>query len=171
MSSSPCPFDPPISMWLKSIVQNTGRSQSSFPNLYNTIGQFECETWNNCPTYTCRAVTTTLHFLFPFMHVYIFCSCVSICHSSFFQYVSLLRPPITDSSAPGADIIDKVEWKQVKYHFKTNKFLCYLRPLYENTVTQTFARKMKSNAWEIEREREARKVTSLVVQCADISTK
>ncbi|XP_055314894.1 serine/threonine-protein phosphatase rdgC [Sitodiplosis mosellana] len=29
------------------------------------------------------------------------------------KYVSLLRPPITDSSAPGADIIDKVEWKQV----------------------------------------------------------
>lgn len=28
--------------------------------------------------------------------------------------MSLLRPPITDSNAPGADIIDKVEWKQVK---------------------------------------------------------
>lgn len=30
-----------------------------------------------------------------------------------FQYVSLLRPPVTESTAPGADIIDKVEWKQV----------------------------------------------------------
>lgn len=30
-----------------------------------------------------------------------------------FQYVSLLRPPITESTAPGAEIIDKVEWKQV----------------------------------------------------------
>nr|XP_029721777.1 serine/threonine-protein phosphatase rdgC-like isoform X2 [Aedes albopictus] len=29
------------------------------------------------------------------------------------KYVSLLRPPITESSAPGAEIIDKVEWKQV----------------------------------------------------------
>ncbi|KAK5643890.1 hypothetical protein RI129_007735 [Pyrocoelia pectoralis] len=29
------------------------------------------------------------------------------------KYVSLLRPPITDSTAPGAEIIDKVEWKQV----------------------------------------------------------
>uniref|UniRef100_A0A336KR11 Serine/threonine-protein phosphatase n=1 Tax=Culicoides sonorensis TaxID=179676 RepID=A0A336KR11_CULSO len=29
------------------------------------------------------------------------------------KYVSLLRPPITDSSQPGAEIIDKVEWKQV----------------------------------------------------------
>ncbi|XP_044729651.1 serine/threonine-protein phosphatase rdgC [Chrysoperla carnea] len=29
------------------------------------------------------------------------------------KYVSLLRPPITESSAPGADVIDKVEWKQV----------------------------------------------------------
>lgn len=34
---------------------------------------------------------------------------------NFVKYVSLLRPPITESSAPGADIIDKVEWKQVKY--------------------------------------------------------
>ncbi|XP_058465833.1 serine/threonine-protein phosphatase rdgC [Malaya genurostris] len=29
------------------------------------------------------------------------------------KYISLLRPPITESSAPGAEIIDKVEWKQV----------------------------------------------------------
>ncbi|XP_053684509.1 serine/threonine-protein phosphatase rdgC [Sabethes cyaneus] len=29
------------------------------------------------------------------------------------KYVSILRPPITESSAPGAEIIDKVEWKQV----------------------------------------------------------
>ncbi|XP_057659021.1 serine/threonine-protein phosphatase rdgC isoform X1 [Diorhabda carinulata] len=29
------------------------------------------------------------------------------------RYVSLLRPPLTDSSAPGAEVIDKVEWKQV----------------------------------------------------------
>ncbi|KAK4887062.1 hypothetical protein RN001_003333 [Aquatica leii] len=29
------------------------------------------------------------------------------------KYVSLLRPPITDSTAPGAELIDKVEWKQV----------------------------------------------------------
>ncbi|GLV35149.1 retinal degeneration C [Carabus blaptoides fortunei] len=29
------------------------------------------------------------------------------------KYVSLLRPPITESSAPGAEMIDKVEWKQV----------------------------------------------------------
>ncbi|XP_077292785.1 retinal degeneration C [Arctopsyche grandis] len=29
------------------------------------------------------------------------------------KYVSLLRPPITESSAPGAEVIDKVEWKQV----------------------------------------------------------
>jgi serine/threonine-protein phosphatase with EF-hand domain len=33
---------------------------------------------------------------------------------SLFQYASLLRPPISDSSAPGAELIDKVEWKQVK---------------------------------------------------------
>jgi serine/threonine-protein phosphatase with EF-hand domain len=32
---------------------------------------------------------------------------------SLFQYASLLRPPISDSSAPGAELIDKVEWKQV----------------------------------------------------------
>lgn len=38
---------------------------------------------------------------------------------SFFQYVSLLRPPITESSAPGADIIDKVEWKQVNTYIKS----------------------------------------------------
>jgi hypothetical protein len=31
-----------------------------------------------------------------------------------FQYVSLLRPPVTESSAPGADLIDKLEWKQVR---------------------------------------------------------
>ncbi|XP_050498182.1 serine/threonine-protein phosphatase rdgC isoform X2 [Diabrotica virgifera virgifera] len=29
------------------------------------------------------------------------------------RYVSLLRPPLTDSSAPGAEVIDKLEWKQV----------------------------------------------------------
>lgn len=29
------------------------------------------------------------------------------------KYVSLLRPPITESTAPGAELIDKVEWKQV----------------------------------------------------------
>ncbi|KRT80131.1 HLH domain-containing protein [Oryctes borbonicus] len=29
------------------------------------------------------------------------------------KYTSLLRPPITDSNAPGAELIDKVEWKQV----------------------------------------------------------
>ncbi|XP_021924335.1 serine/threonine-protein phosphatase rdgC isoform X2 [Zootermopsis nevadensis] len=29
------------------------------------------------------------------------------------KYVSLLRPPITESSAPGAELIDKLEWKQV----------------------------------------------------------
>ncbi|KAB0798853.1 hypothetical protein PPYR_06733 [Photinus pyralis] len=29
------------------------------------------------------------------------------------KYISLLRPPITDSTAPGAELIDKVEWKQV----------------------------------------------------------
>ncbi|XP_317894.5 serine/threonine-protein phosphatase rdgC isoform X2 [Anopheles gambiae] len=29
------------------------------------------------------------------------------------KYISLLRPPITESTAPGAEIIDKVEWKQV----------------------------------------------------------
>uniref|UniRef100_A0AAR5PRS6 Serine/threonine-protein phosphatase n=1 Tax=Dendroctonus ponderosae TaxID=77166 RepID=A0AAR5PRS6_DENPD len=29
------------------------------------------------------------------------------------KYVSLLRPPLCDSSAPGADAINKVEWKQV----------------------------------------------------------
>ncbi|CAH1104062.1 unnamed protein product [Psylliodes chrysocephalus] len=29
------------------------------------------------------------------------------------RYVSLLRPPLTDSNAPGAEVIDKVEWKQV----------------------------------------------------------
>jgi len=31
-----------------------------------------------------------------------------------FQYVSLLRPPVTESSAPGAELIDKLEWKQVR---------------------------------------------------------
>ncbi|XP_033608123.1 serine/threonine-protein phosphatase rdgC [Cryptotermes secundus] len=29
------------------------------------------------------------------------------------KYVSLLRPPVTESSAPGAELIDKLEWKQV----------------------------------------------------------
>lgn len=29
------------------------------------------------------------------------------------QYVSLLRPPVIESSAAGAEAIDKVEWKQV----------------------------------------------------------
>nr|XP_022902059.1 serine/threonine-protein phosphatase rdgC-like [Onthophagus taurus] len=29
------------------------------------------------------------------------------------KYVSVLRPPVSDSSAPGANKIDKVEWKQV----------------------------------------------------------
>lgn len=30
------------------------------------------------------------------------------------KYVSILRPPITmDSTAPGSEAIDKVEWKQV----------------------------------------------------------
>ncbi|XP_030767098.1 serine/threonine-protein phosphatase rdgC [Sitophilus oryzae] len=29
------------------------------------------------------------------------------------KYVSLLRPPLGDSSAPGAEAIDKLEWKQV----------------------------------------------------------
>ncbi|XP_055528213.1 serine/threonine-protein phosphatase rdgC isoform X2 [Wyeomyia smithii] len=29
------------------------------------------------------------------------------------KYVSLLRPPLTSSTAPGAEVIDKVEWKQV----------------------------------------------------------
>lgn len=43
--------------------------------------------------------------------LFIYCSLFSL----YLQYVSLLRPPITDSTAgPGADIIDKVEWKQVK---------------------------------------------------------
>nr|CAD7438722.1 unnamed protein product [Timema bartmani] len=28
------------------------------------------------------------------------------------KYVSLLRPPVTESSAPGAELIDKMEWKQ-----------------------------------------------------------
>lgn len=32
-----------------------------------------------------------------------------------FQYVSLLRPPVTESAAPGAEVIDKVEWKQVSH--------------------------------------------------------
>ncbi|XP_067004767.2 serine/threonine-protein phosphatase rdgC [Anabrus simplex] len=29
------------------------------------------------------------------------------------KYVSLLRPPVTESQAPGAELIDKMEWKQV----------------------------------------------------------
>ncbi|XP_069691872.1 serine/threonine-protein phosphatase rdgC [Periplaneta americana] len=29
------------------------------------------------------------------------------------KYVSLLRPPVTESSVPGAEMIDKLEWKQV----------------------------------------------------------
>lgn len=29
------------------------------------------------------------------------------------KYMSLLRPPVTESSAPGAELIDKLEWKQV----------------------------------------------------------
>lgn len=36
-----------------------------------------------------------------------------IYHNDLFQYVSLLRPPVTESAAPGAEVIDKVEWKQV----------------------------------------------------------
>ena len=47
--------------------------------------------------------------------------------SALLQYSSLLRPPISDSSAPGAELIDKVEWKQVKSrrkppHFQTSTF-------------------------------------------------
>lgn len=38
------------------------------------------------------------------------------------QYISILRPPITDNGAPGAEIIDKVEWKQVSYWTKLNLF-------------------------------------------------
>ncbi|CAG9859784.1 unnamed protein product [Phyllotreta striolata] len=29
------------------------------------------------------------------------------------RYISLLRPPLSDSNAPGAEVIDKMEWKQV----------------------------------------------------------
>ncbi|XP_063380097.1 serine/threonine-protein phosphatase rdgC isoform X1 [Cydia fagiglandana] len=29
------------------------------------------------------------------------------------KYVSLLRPPVTENCAPGSEVIDKVEWKQV----------------------------------------------------------
>ncbi|KAG7305375.1 hypothetical protein JYU34_009441 [Plutella xylostella] len=29
------------------------------------------------------------------------------------KYISLLRPPVSDSQAPGAEVIDKAEWKQV----------------------------------------------------------
>lgn len=29
------------------------------------------------------------------------------------KYTSLLRPPILESAAPGAELINKVEWKQV----------------------------------------------------------
>lgn len=58
-----------------------------------------------------------------FRNIYIILRALYVFHNNFyiinkfsvsnFQYVSLLRPPITESSAPGADIIDKVEWKQV----------------------------------------------------------
>ncbi|GBP41665.1 hypothetical protein EVAR_31982_1 [Eumeta japonica] len=41
-------------------------------------------------------------------------------------YVSLLRPPVSDGSVPGAEVIDKVEWKQV-CDFYFSKFR------YENT--------------------------------------
>lgn len=30
------------------------------------------------------------------------------------KYVSLLRPPILENAVPGAEVIDKVEWKQVR---------------------------------------------------------
>lgn len=33
------------------------------------------------------------------------------------QYTSLLRPPILESAAPGAELINKVEWKQVSALF------------------------------------------------------
>lgn len=29
------------------------------------------------------------------------------------KYVSLLRPPLTNTANPGSEVIDKVEWKQV----------------------------------------------------------
>ncbi|XP_055371814.1 serine/threonine-protein phosphatase rdgC isoform X6 [Condylostylus longicornis] len=29
------------------------------------------------------------------------------------KYLSILRPPVTEGSQPGADIVDKVEWKQI----------------------------------------------------------
>lgn len=32
----------------------------------------------------------------------------------FFQYVSLLRPPVTEGSMSGSEVIDKTEWKQVR---------------------------------------------------------
>ena len=36
----------------------------------------------------------------------------------FFQYVSLLRPPLGESYELGADTVDKQEWKQVRtIHF------------------------------------------------------
>ncbi|KAJ8978308.1 hypothetical protein NQ317_008180 [Molorchus minor] len=35
------------------------------------------------------------------------------CSLTLFQYGSLLRPPLSDSAAPGAEVINKVEWKQV----------------------------------------------------------
>ncbi|XP_031341009.1 uncharacterized protein LOC116169122 [Photinus pyralis] len=38
---------------------------------------------------------------------------IPFAHRPEYSYISLLRPPITDSTAPGAELIDKVEWKQV----------------------------------------------------------
>lgn len=45
---------------------------------------------------------------------------------SFFihQYISLIRPPITENTTSGADNINKVEWKQV-FIFNLGKLLIY----------------------------------------------
>jgi len=49
--------------------------------------------------------------------------------------VSLLRPPVTESSAPGAELIDKLEWKQVRI-LRTHAGPClnYMRFISSETV-------------------------------------
>lgn len=90
-------------IWM--VCRDIGRGLSmSIATVHQWIPNHLCST----PTRTTRANAS---WLVPFLCAkQIIFNCI---YSFRLQYVSLLRPPITDSSAPGADIIDKVEWKQV----------------------------------------------------------
>lgn len=56
----------------------------------------------------------------------------------FFQYVSLLRPPLTDSAAPGNEPIDKQEWKQVITKYEQSFFTKLRRHIIESKLQVSF---------------------------------